>query len=81
MVTELLPEFIATAFVILALGAEALHVMRIRRLANLAFGPSGKPAVWARLAPGIRIASVAMLAWGLATLMTVPSKNSQLQAN
>jgi Ca-activated chloride channel family protein len=56
---------------LLAGVAEVLHARRIRRMARLAFGPSGRPAPWALAAPGLRVAAVAALAWGLFTLMSV----------
>lgn len=53
---------------VLATGAEWIHSRRIRRVARLAFGPSGKPSPWARSAPTVRVLAFATLAWGLATL-------------
>jgi Ca-activated chloride channel family protein len=56
------------------LTAEWLHARRVRHVAWLAFGPTGRPYLWARLAPGLRVVAVALLAWGLTTLMLIESK-------
>jgi Ca-activated chloride channel family protein len=79
MVTEFLPEFVAAAFVIVTLGAETLHLFRVQKLALLVFGPSGRPAFWARLAPALRVLAVGVLAWGLTTLLVVPPKTHNSQ--
>ena len=72
---------VASSIVIVALAAEFLHAMRVRRVAALAFGPSQQPRPWARLAPLLRIASLAAMAWGLATLMFAPPKVHRLSAS
>ncbi len=70
MVAELL-AVIALAVVALA---EGVHALRCRRLAALAFGPTERPAYWARSAPLIRSFSVAAVTWGLTTLWLLPPK-------
>jgi Ca-activated chloride channel family protein len=64
----------ALAVALAAVAAEALHARRCRRLARLAFGPSGRPAPWARLAPAARVLALAALAWGLVTLYLLPPR-------
>jgi len=54
---------------LLAALAEWLHVRRCRRVARLAFGPSGQAREWTRSVPWLRVVSVSALAWGLATLL------------
>lgn len=54
---------------VLVLAAELLHLGRIRRVKRLAFGPTGRPAVWTSLVPLARAVAAAALAWGLATLI------------
>lgn len=61
-------EAVMLGVVLLAVAAEWLHGRRCRRVARLAFGPSGRPSAWARFAPLVRIASLGALAWGLTTL-------------
>lgn len=68
-------ELLATAVVVvLAAAAESLHGLRMRRVAGLAFGPPGRPSLWARSAPALRVSAFAMLAWGLATLLLLEPK-------
>ena len=68
-------EWITLAVAVLALLAEWLHARRIRRVAHLAFGPSGRPADWTRVAPLVRIASLAAMTWGFSSLLwTVESR-------
>lgn len=63
MVTALAPALgLALAVAAASAIAEWLHARRVARIARLAFGPSGRPAAWARLAPALRV-----LAMGLAT--------------
>ncbi len=78
--TEFLPEFATAGVLILATGAEALHLMRTRRLAPLAFGPKSRPAFWAHAAAPLRIVSLGLLCWGLLTLAQVePRTHNSLQ--
>lgn len=52
--------------------AEWWQKNRNRKVARLAFGPTGKPAVWARIVPLARVVSMSMLAWGLTILICEP---------
>ncbi len=67
-------ELATAAVVLVASGAEMLHARRTRRLAPLAFGPSQKPAPWARAAPVFVIAACAAICWGLVTLLLIDPK-------
>lgn len=58
------------AMTLLAL-AEWLHARRVRRVAWLAFGPTGSPRSWTALAPLLRVAAVGAISWGLATLLGI----------
>ncbi len=73
------PEALAILAAVLALAcaalAEWLHARRVARIARLAFGPSGRPAPWARAAPYLRAAAVSALAWGLVTLIHVEPRH------
>jgi Ca-activated chloride channel family protein len=71
-------EMLALAAVVLMAAAEHLHARRVRNLALLAFGPNRKPALWARLAPLLRVAAVAGLVWGLTTLFLLRPKVHKL---
>ena len=67
----------AAALMIVACGAEWLHSRRCRRIAALAFGPSRRPALWARFAPLLRIAALGALGWASVTLLQLPPKVHQ----
>lgn len=67
-------EIAAIAVLIMALGAEIIHLGRVKKIATLAFGPSRRPAVWARLAPALRVLALTAITWGLVTLLTIPPK-------
>ena len=67
-------ELSACAVLILAAGAELWHARRCRRVATLAFGPTGRPAPWARTAPLLRVAALGGLTWGLVTLVMLSPK-------
>src|SRR5690606_29625432 len=66
------PLLLALAALVLATGAEWLHLGRVRSVAALAFGPGKKPSWFGRLSPLVRIAALALLVWGLATLLILP---------
>jgi Ca-activated chloride channel family protein len=74
MVNFSLIELATAATAILVAMAEVMHARRCRRLARLTFGPDQRPAPWANLAPALRIAAIAALCWGLATLLMLPPK-------
>jgi Ca-activated chloride channel family protein len=67
-------ELAAIIVGLLVAAAEILHLRRIARVAELAFGPSKRPRLWARLAPLWRVGSLAAVTWGLVTLMVIPPK-------
>jgi Ca-activated chloride channel family protein len=67
-----LPLLLAIAALILVIGAERLHWLKVKRVAPLAFGPSGRPALAGLVAPWIRIAALPLLVWGLVTLLLLP---------
>jgi Ca-activated chloride channel homolog len=66
------PLLLAIAAIVLASGAEWLHLGRVRSVAALAFGPGKKPSIVGQAAPLIRIVGLAALVWGLATLFILP---------
>jgi len=66
------PLLLALASLVLATGAEWLHLGRVRSVATLAFGPGGKASLAGRVAPLVRVAALAMLVWGAATLLLLP---------
>lgn len=66
------PLLLALAAVVLAAGAEWIHVGRVRSVAALAFGPGKMAALPGRVAPLIRVAALGMLVWGVTTLLLLP---------
>ncbi len=66
--------FATLLVVTFCLAAEWLHARRVARVARLAFGPTGRPAPWARSAPLMRTLAIGALCWGLVTLWLLPSK-------
>jgi Ca-activated chloride channel homolog len=66
------PEAASIVSALLVGLAEGIHLRRCRNLARLAFGPRGKPAQWARLAPFARVSAASALAWGFVTLLLLP---------
>lgn len=67
-------ETLALLTVLAVVAADSWHAQRTRRVAYLAFGPSGRPRQWAFAAPFLRAAAVGGLTWGLSTLMWLPPK-------
>jgi Ca-activated chloride channel homolog len=72
--SQFVPVLAMAAAVVLAVAAELLHALRVRRVAALAFGPSRRPLVWAFAAPFVRVAAVAAVCWGLLTLWYLTPK-------
>ena len=69
-----LPWLLAAAVLILGLGAERIHARRVRAVAPLAFGPSGRPGWLGQLSSPLRLLALAALVWGLATLLVLAPK-------
>ncbi|BCX48376.1 hypothetical protein HAHE_22840 [Haloferula helveola] len=59
-----------------ALG-EWLHARRVRRIAPLAFGPSGRPRHWTRPMPILRVVAIAAAAWSLVTLVSFDNRTRE----
>jgi Ca-activated chloride channel family protein len=66
---HLLAIWAALAAAAVAALGEWLHALRMRRLGSLAFGPAARPRAWTRLAPVLRVAALAGVAWSLVTLV------------
>ncbi len=71
---SLFPLLATIVAVLLVAGAETIHMLRVSRVAGLAFGPRQTPSAWARLAPGIRVVAIGLLCWGLCTLLVLKPK-------
>lgn len=55
-----------------AAAGECLHLLRVRRLAPLAFGPSRAGPLLAAVTPVLRVLALATAAWGLTVLLVLP---------
>ena len=66
------PLLLALGAMVLAIGAEWIHLGRVRAVAALAFGPGKRAAMPGMIAPLIRIVGLAAIVWGLATLLMLP---------
>lgn len=72
------PEILAVLVLVFAGAAELLHARRVRRVAQLAFGPERKPAHWARTVPYVTALAAAAVAWGLVTLIVLPPRHYEV---
>ena len=68
-------EYVTIGAIVLVAFAEWLHARRTGHLAALAFGPASRPRMLARIAPLGRVAAIALLAWGLTSLLIVKPKS------
>lgn len=59
--------------------AEWLQARRNRRVAKLAFGPSGKPTAWASCVPAARVCLMSMMTWGFVILLMVPPQAAEVE--
>ena len=73
-------ETAALGVALIVLIAEVLHARRVARVARLAFGPSGRPALWVALVPALRVGAMAGVTWGLVTLILLKPKTHQAEA-
>jgi Ca-activated chloride channel family protein len=71
-------EFVTAAIVIIVIGAEAIHLLRVNKLAPLAFGPKARPAIWAMLTPVYRVLAIGLICWGLISLLMVKPKTHNI---
>jgi Ca-activated chloride channel family protein len=69
-----IPIVAAGTLAVLVTAAEIWHARRTARIAHLAFGPRGRPAMWAYAAPVIRVLGMAAVCWGAATLWLMDPK-------
>ncbi len=82
VVQQFLAEFITIAVIIVAAGAELLHMRRVKNLSRLAFGRSGRPAFWARTTPALRVVCIGLICWGLISLLLIkPKTHNESQVN
>ncbi len=71
---EIIAASVAAGVAVLAVAGELLHRRRTTRLASLAFGPGGKPRVWTKAAPALRVFSLTAVAWALTVLCFIEPK-------
>ncbi|MFN9076687.1 MAG: vWA domain-containing protein [bacterium] len=69
MVTPIVAAILAGVAALAVAGlAEARHAKRVARVRRLAFGPSGRPALWAEAAPLARALAFGLAAFGATAL-------------
>jgi Ca-activated chloride channel family protein len=73
-------EWVLIGALVVAGLTEWIHARRSRHWARLAFGPTQRPAGWARLAPLVRVLSFGGLAWGLTSLLYIEPKIFRAQS-
>jgi Ca-activated chloride channel family protein len=71
VITPMTAFLVAVLVAILVAVAESIHHRRIRRIAFLAFGPSGRPARWTAVALPLRVVGAAAATWGLLVLASL----------
>ncbi len=74
-------EIVALCTLLVSLVAEWIHWNRSRQVRYLVFGPTGRSSLLAFIAPALRVAAMALIAWGLITLMTVPPNSFLSETN
>lgn len=65
------PLLLALAAMVLTIGAEWIHLRRVRAVAALAFGPGKRAAIPGTIAPLVRIAGLSCIVWGMSTLLLI----------
>lgn len=72
------PTYVALLLAAVVFGlsswAEWIHARRSAALGRLAFGPTGEPRSWTKVAPYLRVIAGTLLVWGLAILALAPSE-------
>ena len=71
VITPMMAFLIAVVVAIVVAAAESIHHRRIRRIAFLAFGPTGRPARWTAVATPARVFGAAAATWGLLVLASL----------
>lgn len=76
-----IPMLLMLAAGALAAAAEWWHARRVARVARLAFGPTAKPALWARAAPVLRIVGFALAVFGATILLRFDPIDADVKPN
>jgi Ca-activated chloride channel family protein len=74
----MVPFVIAISAALIIALAEWLHARRIRRIARLAFLPTGRPRAWTVAVPIIRSLAFGLAVWGLLTLLALDGAPTRL---
>jgi hypothetical protein len=61
----------------LSVLAERIHARRVRRVARLAFGPSGEARKWVKAVPLLRVLCLSGMGWGLLSLLAITGTETQ----
>jgi Ca-activated chloride channel family protein len=71
VITPMMAFLIAVVVAVVVAAVESIHHRRIRRIAFLAFGPTGRPARWTTIASPLRVFGAAAATWGLLVLASL----------
>lgn len=67
----------ALAAAAVAAFGEWLHARRVARIGPLAFGPKGRPRLWTKAVPILRVAAIGAAAWSLVTLVSYDNRTRE----
>jgi Ca-activated chloride channel family protein len=70
----MIPLASASAVFLFVLFCEWLHSRRVKKVAPLAFGPTGKPRLWTKTVPLFRALVLGGMAWALVYLLMTPQE-------
>ena len=74
------PEILALVALVIAAATEMIHARRIKAISTLSFGPSALPSSWYRIVPSVRCLSIALIIWGLTSLLMIQPKIHKAKA-
>ena len=74
------PEILALVALVITAATEMIHARRIKAISTLSFGPSAVPSSWYRIVPTMRCLAIALIIWGLTSLIGIQPKIHKAKA-
>ena len=74
------PEILALVALVITAATEMIHARRIKAISTLSFGPSAVPSSWYRIVPTMRCLAIALIIWGLTSLLGIQPKIHKAKA-